>query len=280
MRFFRSLHRSPGMAACLLLVGLCIAANAGASVATDKTGKASAATDATTAALDDSGQLILVIAPDWDSDHGRLQAFERDGSGTGWAAHGDAFAVVLGRAGSAWGIGLHPAMSGGPIKREGDGRSPAGIFSIGEAFGYADSADTAMPYRAMHSSDYCIDAADSSLYNRIVDADVVGEEAVKDSTEPMRRDLHLQGDAQYRQGFVVAHNPLNLPGAGSCIFAHLWKAPGNATAGCTAMAPTAMRDLLGWLRPQRQPLFVLLPQAEYLRLKERWRLPDVSKAGQ
>jgi L,D-peptidoglycan transpeptidase YkuD (ErfK/YbiS/YcfS/YnhG family) len=61
--------------------------------------------------------------------------------------------------------------------------------------------------------------------------------------------------------------------AGSCIFAHLWKSPDTATAGCTAMQPEAMQALLAWLDPKRQPVFVLLPQAEYGRLKTAWRLP-------
>jgi len=44
----------------------------------------------------------------------------------------------LGRAGLAWGLGLHgnPPFPG-PIKREGDGRSPAGAFELSSAFGYA-----------------------------------------------------------------------------------------------------------------------------------------------
>ena len=61
--------------------------------------------------------------------------------------------------------------------------------------------------------------------------------------------------------------------AGSCIFAHLWKSPDSATAGCTAMQAETMQALLGWLDPTQQAVFVLLPQAEYLRLQHDWRLP-------
>ena len=63
------------------------------------------------------------------------------------------------------------AQSGEPQKQEGDGRAPAGVFRIGTAFGYADSARPALPYQAMTASDYCIDVNGSPLYNRIVDAD-------------------------------------------------------------------------------------------------------------
>ncbi|MGB3873535.1 MAG: L,D-transpeptidase family protein [Stenotrophomonas sp.] len=221
----------------------------------------------------DAMQLVVVTAPTWDAPSGRLQAYDR--TDHGWQAHGAAFAVALGRSGSAWGIGLHPAQTDGPQKQEGDGRSPAGVFTIGEAFGYAPRIDSGMPYRPMLASNYCMDVPDSPLYNRIVDAEVVGADAVEGSSEPMRLDLHNDGDRRYREGFVIEHNPRAEPGQGSCIFAHLWRTPGEATAGCTAMEPEYMAALLGWLAPAAHPLFVLLPEAEYRRLRESWGLPPL-----
>ncbi len=222
-------------------------------------------------------QLVVVTTAGWDAPQGRLQAFERGEQG--WQPHGAAFDVAVGRSGSAWGAGLHPPQETGPQKREGDGRSPAGVFAIGDAFGYAASIDSALRYRPMQQTSYCIDVADSPLYNRIVDADTVGAEAVEGSTEPMRLDLHNDGDRRYREGFVIGHNPGNRPGLGSCIFAHLWRAPGEATAGCTAMEPADMSALLAWLRPQARPLFVLLPQAEYERWRRAWQLPAPAEAA-
>ena len=219
-------------------------------------------------------QLVLVTTADWNSNRGTLRSYRRT-PGNEWEAVSVAFPVVIGRAGSAWGIGLHdiPQPGNGPIKQEGDGRSPAGVFAIGEAFGYAQTVDTALPYVAMQASDYCIDVSGSPLYNRIVDANEVGADAVKDSTEPMRRDLHVDGDQRYREGFVIEHTPRGKPAAGSCIFAHLWKSPDSSTAGCTAMDPAAMQSLLAWLDAKQRPVFVLLPQSEYDRLHAAWQLP-------
>ena len=182
--------------------------------------------------------------------------------------------ISVGRNGAAWGLGLHPAQSGGPQKQEGDGRAPAGVFTLGEAFGYAGDAATAMPYRPMQATSYCIDVPDSPLYNRIIDTRTEGEAAAKGSTEPMRLDLHNNGDPRYREGLVIGHNPTATPRAGSCIFAHLWRTPGEPTAGCTAMAAETMDGLLAWLRPDARPVFVLLPRAEYERLAHDWRLPE------
>jgi len=219
----------------------------------------------------DARQMIVVTIADWNADHGILRTFERkDGR---WLMVKGATPVTIGKAGAGWGLGLNAPQSGGPVKREGDNRSPAGVFRISEAFGYSAHADTAMPYRALSASDWCVDVSTSPQYNRIVDANVVGAAAVKGASEPMRRDLHFDGDQRYRQGFVIEHNPDARPRAGSCIFAHLWKSPTAATAGCTAMTPAAMQSLLAWLKPQDHPVFVLLPQAEYRRLRSSWQLP-------
>ena len=223
----------------------------------------------------DSRQLVLVTVPDWDADHGTLRRYER--SAGHWREVGAARPVTIGRSGAAWGSGLHPSPQQGSIKREGDGRAPAGVFRIGRAFGYAAQADTALPYDPMQASHYCIDVNESPLYNTIVDARLVGTQAVAGSTEPMRRDIHADGDQRYRLGFVIEHNTSRQPAAGSCIFAHLWKSPADATAGCTAMDAATMTDLLAWLRPERAPLFVLMPVQEYARLQSQWQLPAIGR---
>ena len=223
----------------------------------------------------DAEQAVVVVTPDWNADHGTLHTYER--SNGVWREVGVQQPVTIGRKGSAWGIGLHPDGLPGPVKQEGDGRSPAGVFGIGEAFGYAEKGQTALPYAAMQASHYCMDVSASPLYNRIVDARAVGTEAVAGSTEPMRLDLRTPGDQRYRLGFVIEHNPQAKPNAGSCIFAHLWKSPGDATAGCTAMADSTMDRLQGWLRPDSHPVFVLMPAEQYRNLHAGWNLPTLDE---
>ena len=218
-------------------------------------------------------QVVVVVTPDWDANQGVLRTYER--AQGQWRQVGEREPVTVGRNGSAWGLGLHPDPEAGPVKREGDGRSPAGVFGIGDAFGYAQHADTALPYDAMQASNYCMDVSGSPLYNRIVDAQAVGAEAVAGSTEPMRLDLHADGDQRYRLGFVIEHNPQAKRDAGSCIFAHLWRKPAESTAGCTAMADPTMTRLLAWLRPDRHPVFVLLPADEYASQRDAWQLPTL-----
>lgn len=226
-------------------------------------------------------QMMVVTTDDWNASSGSLQSFERDSAGGAWRLRGDPVAVVVGRNGAAWGIGLNPHVDAGPVKREGDGRSPAGVFEIGAAFGYEPELTTRLYYRALDADDWCIDLPKSPLYNHIVNAREVGAAAVVGSSEPMRRDLHANGDPAYKLGFVIAHNPQGAEyGAGSCIFAHLWKSPTSGTAGCTAMAEAPLRDLLGWLVPDAHPVFVLLPRAEYARRAPAWQLPELPPAAQ
>src|SRR5438309_10419771 len=94
---------------------------------------------ARTAAADgvppDCSQLIVAVAPDWNSMRGKLQLFERPRAGN-WNAVAPPVTVLFGKNGLAWGTGLAGQNEPGLRKKERDGRAPAGIFKIGEVFGY------------------------------------------------------------------------------------------------------------------------------------------------
>ena len=221
-----------------------------------------------------SDQLVVVTTRGWDSTQGELHRYER--RGRHWQEMGQGTVVSVGRNGVAWGLGLHSMPQPGPQKQEGDGRSPAGVFNLPGAFGYGPTGHSLMPYQAMAETDWCIDVVDSPFYNRIINAREQGEAAIVGSSEPMRLDLHNAGDIRYALGLRVAHNPQAIAGKGSCIFLHLWREPGEATAGCTAMDDSTMQSLLAWLDPRRHPVLVLLPESEYNRLTNDWRLPALS----
>lgn len=216
-------------------------------------------------------QLVVVTTDDWDGVTGTLQTYVR--TDNGWQPEPLSSAVTIGRTGSAWGIGLHPVQSG-QQKKEGDGKAPAGVFALTSGFGYEALSGLEIPYQKMQGSHYCMDVNQSAYYNQIVDANVVGDEAVKGSSEGMRRDLHY-GDELYRKGVVVAHNPQNVPGAGSCIFLHLWRGDDKPTAGCTAMPAEVMDTLIHWLDADDAPAMVLLPRSEYIKRQSVWGLPGL-----
>ena len=95
--------------------------------------------------FDDCDQLVLVLSPDDHSVAATLARFER--SGKSWKQLGVAHPVNLGNKGLAWGKGLHSPKPG-LQKKEGDQKSPAGLFRFGTAFGYAPASEVSfkLPY--------------------------------------------------------------------------------------------------------------------------------------
>ena len=216
--------------------------------------------------LDGSDQLIVVTSKNWDDIQATAQRYERRGKT--FEKFEAPFAVVLGKNGMGWGKGLlDSGPPEGPVKQEGDGKAPAGMFKLGTAFGYAPSADTRLPYLSLTPTIECVDDSQSTRYNELVDGAVVEKDW--SSSERMRRP-----DELYRQGIFIQHNTPASPAAGSCIFFHIWRGPTTPTRGCTAMDPADIERLLDWLDPGKSPVLVQLPQAQYEQLRERWKLPE------
>lgn len=201
---------------------------------------------------DACGQVVLVISPVAESVEARLWFMERTAGK--WHPVRGPIPVTLGHKGLAWGTGEHRVErpAGFRIKEEGDKCSPAGVFRIPFAFGTASAGDAAwlkLEYKPLTPSIIGVDDPASVHYNEVVDANVV--ERDWESNEPM-----LRHDRLYEWGAFVGHNPDRVPGAGSCIFFHLWPGPGKGTAGCTAMSAEDLRALLAWLDPAKHPLLV------------------------
>ena len=101
-----------------------------------------------------------------------MQRFERAAPDLEWRAIGAREPVVVGRTGIAWGVGFDGVSTDGPHKREGDGKSPAGIFPLDTVFGFAapDSmANVRLPYVQLLPTTDCVDDTTSSHYNTVVD---------------------------------------------------------------------------------------------------------------
>ncbi len=215
-------------------------------------------------------QLLLVTAPAWNSSAGTLQRYERDDA-SGWREVGTVIPVDLGRRGLAWGRGLHPDGGVGPIKHEGDARSPAGIFALRTAFGVAPSLPVGgrgFPYLQTTRSMYCVEDTRSPHYNELIDA-AQTKRVGWQRWSPLRR-----ADGLFRFGIVVHQNaPDVVVGAGSCVFLHVWRGPRQPTVGCTAMAPESIEEILRWLDPKAYPLLVQLPESTYEAVRTAWSLP-------
>ena len=198
--------------------------------------------------LADSRQVIVVLTDGEHVTSGTLQRYQRVGEGR-WQAVGDAVPVVVGRNGLA------------PIdqKKEGDGRSPSGVFTLSTAFGFDDPNDLRLPFLTLRPTTECVDDSSSRYYNEIVDRDEARVVDWKSSEKMATID-------QYRLGVQVDYNRPAQPRRGSCIFLHIWNGPSSTTSGCTAMKREDLDTLLHWLDPLASPRLVQFMRNDYARM--------------
>ncbi len=221
-------------------------------------------------ALDSSvRQLIVSVAPSWDSSVGKLQLFERQKDK--WMPVGDPVRVLYGKNGLAWGKGELGQEQHGIHKAERDKRAPAGVFALGTIYTYdkalPEGAD--YPFHTITAADAWVDDPLNPLYNQHVVVDPANPPPWFEK-QKMRLD-----DPPHRWLVEIRHNSdPPVPGAGSAIFFHIQRGPDRPSAGCTVMTQPSIVRLIRWLRKGEDPHYVLLPREEYLRLWKEWGLPD------
>lgn len=216
-------------------------------------------------------QILLVLGDSPDRCTATLYRFRQ--SGGRWIREGTGIPAVTGEKGMAW-DGAAAEDSSRQVKREGDRKSPAGIFPLSLAMGYPPSppAGILLPYRRIEEGTYCVDDSASPYYNRIVSQKELPQPAAElwKSSERM-----WEVGERYRLLLTVGYNGEKpKPGAGSCIFLHIWRSPAEGTAGCTAVAADKLEEIVQWLKPDAEPALVQLPREDYLRVWKEWRLPD------
>ncbi len=219
-------------------------------------------------------QLILVITPSETAIQGQLWRFSRQPGTQEWQSPGAPVPVVVGKNGLGWGRGLHPRnLDGLPPKKEGDGKSPAGVFALSAVFGWEREHQLPglkMPYWHVNDVLECVDDAHSEFYNELVYRDEV------DSVDWYSSEKMRAVGGPYSLGVFVDHNVSpTVPDSGSCIFLHLWRGPDTPTVGCTAMAPEHLREIVLWLDRAQSPVLVQLTRRLYEAYRTDWRLPPI-----
>ncbi len=214
----------------------------------------------------ESLQAVVVTTDDWTATTGEAQPYERKDTKSKWKSVGKEFEIVAGKTGLAW--AQDSASESATLKKEGDGKSPAGLFPLTFAFGKAESITSMFAYRKLEAQTECVDDVESHHYNKVVGRLQVGIFDWR-SSEKMATIT-----PEYDLGVFVAYNshPV-VKGNGSCIFLHLWKDANTPTSGCTAMAREDLERLVAWLDPKKNPYLVQMPEAEYKAYKKSWKLP-------
>jgi D-alanyl-D-alanine dipeptidase len=212
-------------------------------------------------------QLLVSTADTWNATEGKLTRYERVNGNSPWQKVGDEVRVMLGRNGLAWGRGLWQApvqdSAVQPVKAEGDGRAPAGLFEIGTLYSEELLANAKMKSVQTADAMYCEDSLESDRYNSLAKLDDEQQKQCKSGKGSCPSELLRRPDGVYKKLFWINHNTAPVvKGAGSCIFLHLDHATPTPTAGCTTVSPATMNQLIDWLDPKAQPLLLQLPKQE------------------
>jgi gamma-D-glutamyl-L-lysine dipeptidyl-peptidase len=223
--------------------------------------------------LKNSQQLVLVVSNDWSSSQGQLFLFHKEEES--WHLDKGPMEVKLGKAGMAWDPSFRLDNDETiPVKREGDHKNPAGIFSLSSLFGFTDplrvKKELKMPYRFLAPDTFCVEDARSVFYNQIVSEDRI-------THKDWLSGEHMYSFPEYQWGVVVDYNRGHdkKPLFGSCIFIHLRADLKKATEGCTALLVFDLEYFIRWLDISKKPVLVQLPLSEYCKYYRFWGLPMV-----
>ena len=126
-------------------------------------------------------------------------------------------------------------------KREGDGKTPVGVYEIRRGFGLNTPPAVSIDYTQLQGGEQWVDDVDSTRYNQWVTKDTtpVDWKSAEDLTSET---------VAYKYVAVIEYNTDNIVnGAGSAIFLHCSK--GRPTSGCISVSEDAMVKILGLIKP-------------------------------
>jgi L,D-peptidoglycan transpeptidase YkuD (ErfK/YbiS/YcfS/YnhG family) len=181
-----------------------------------------------------ASQLVTVLAPRRTSTQARLEL---------WRKVGDCWRRLRGPW-TAW-VGQRGVSPG---KREGDRRTPAGVFGFGRVmYGVAPNPGVRYRYHRVVCGDWWVEDPRSPYYNQFRHVPCGTQPPFRIVSEDLSR-----SPTAYRHFAVIDHNtnPV-VPGRGSGIFLHA--STGRPTIGCVSLPLGRLRLLLRWLRPSARP---------------------------
>jgi L,D-peptidoglycan transpeptidase YkuD (ErfK/YbiS/YcfS/YnhG family) len=125
---------------------------------------------------------------------------------------------------------------------EGSGRTPAGVWPLGTAFGVGVvNPGTSLPWFTVDSRDvWGSDVLAPTEYNRHV-------RAVTPLSRPGHYERLANYSTAYRHAVFIGYNVPPILGKGSAFFLHA--TTGTATAGCVSLPDAQVTTLLRWLKP-------------------------------
>ncbi len=188
-------------------------------------------------------QVVVVDAPSFSSTTATLYTFENDGAG--WYQEFDPMPAVDGVNG--WILG--------PDRVEGDGTTPAGIYSFSDTmYGTQPDPGVQFPYHQLECGDWWDEDSADPGYNTF-------EHVPCGTTPPFAaasEALWTEGNAYPSMIPIDFNTPASGP-LGSGIFLHA--DIGAPTQGCVSLAYPDLVAVLRWLNPALDPIIVMGPDS-------------------
>lgn len=186
--------------------------------------------------LADKDQLLIVFSKNDTSNKAVLAAFEKKAGR--WQVHFNPVVASIGKRGFA-----HIDE-----KKEGDNKTPSGLFALGQLFTYEPSVKTALNFQQTTAEDKWIDDPASPEYNT----------HVRGETKARSFEHLLLKSIDYKYCMVIEYNTMPvIKGKGSAIFFHLADAVFTPTAGCVAIQEKDMLRIVQWLRPGEKKAIIM-----------------------
>lgn len=122
-------------------------------------------------------------------------------------------------------------------RKEGDGRTPVGVFRFTKAFGILENPGSKMEYIQVNESHYWVDDGNSKYYNQFISTDdVIADWATAEHI--------IEYEECYHYVLATSYNSACIPGAGSAVFLHCTSESAEATAGCIAISEVYMKKIM------------------------------------
>ena len=123
-------------------------------------------------------------------------------------------------------------------KREGDMKTPQGVFHFNRAFGIADDPGCAIPYVKVDNDSYW--SGERLRYNELVNAKDVPEFKLHHGNSEHLADYVYH----YQYCLNISYNEERVPGLGSGIFLHCFGPARPFSAGCVAIPEPVMKFVM------------------------------------
>jgi L,D-peptidoglycan transpeptidase YkuD (ErfK/YbiS/YcfS/YnhG family) len=183
-------------------------------------------------------RLVIVTVPDMTSVKATMHTFTRKSPAAAtWERNGQPEPAVVGVAGIGWGQTFASyAKKDEALKREGDKKTPAGVFRLGPTFGF-EMQKIAGYVRLQPGKSFCVDDPSSVQYGKIVE---------KAAAKGAKSGEDMAAIPSYKRGIVVNFPALRGAKAGSCIFVHVWDGDSVGTSGRVALPEDRVAALQEW----------------------------------